>query len=909
VIGRLAARTVLRSPRRLLIGLLGVAVPVSLFAATAFFVDTSAQNMTTQALAPVQIDMQALISSPLTPPSPIGAQLAARPQVARVEPFASVDLQVQLPGATAARPVRVFAVNPGYLTRHPWVRRETGSLTQGVLLSDALNSPATTPGSTVRLQVPGGATTIPVAVGGTVDLRKADTWFAVLSGDNQGNVAYVPDSMVVDYATFAAQILPALNTAPSPAPGGQLTNPATGAAAVGVVSLQEHITVQRAAFAADPATALTLSTGLRRTLERTAPGKITVLDNLGDTLSAAHNDATNAKVLFLFLGLPGVLVAAGLAVATAGSLAAAQRREVALLRLRGATAAQVSRLAAIVSLSIGLGGSVVGLGLAALAVTALLGASSWRGVNTSSIVFSSVLALLVGLSVTAVTLRAGTQAARHTGVAAQRAQLDPVAEPAWRRRRLDLVAIGVGIGVLILNYVSGGFRAASTEGQTLSLSFYLLLAPMALWVGFALLGIRVVTWWLRRATRPQRARPLGTWPGAALRFLGRRPGRSAATALIGVMAVAFGTNLLSFVHTYDVAKRAEASLSIGADLRITPAQSNPPPVPPLQSPDIAASTPVRIVSIAVGTDKRVGYAVDPATFVATVPAGPIDAAGGPVDRTALATDPSAVLISATFAKDFNVAVGDPVNVGLPDGQGATRTVVLRAAGLFTTATPATPGADLVLGVGAFALPTSTPVAPNPVPTAATTPLPAPDFYLARLAPGADVTAVAARLVQAAGPSANYTVQTFTTALAAEQSTLATLNLNGLSRIEVAGTITIATLGIALLGAFLVLERRREYAVLRSLGASTAQVLIPPALEASLTLVVSLILGVPIGLLMTTITTRVLTPLFSFSPALVAVPIGSLALLVAAVVATSALAIGLALGFVARLRTVTTLRES
>jgi len=37
------------------------------------------------------------------------------------------------------------------------------------------------------------------------------------------------------------------------------------------------------------------------------------------------------------------------------------------------------------------------------------------------------------------------------------------------------------------------------------------------------------------------------------------PPASAATALIGVMAVAFGTNLLSFVHTYEVAERAEAS--------------------------------------------------------------------------------------------------------------------------------------------------------------------------------------------------------------------------------------------------------------------------------------------------------------------------------------------------------------
>lgn len=912
MITRLALRTVLRSPRRLVIGLLGVAVPVSLFAATAFFVDTSAQKMTQQAIAPVQIDMQALISSPRSAPGPIASQLAARPQVSRVEPFASVDLPVQLPGAAAARTVRVFAVDPSYLARHDWVRKETGSLTQGALITDSLVSPTTIPGSTARIQVPGSSTVVTVPVGGTVDLRKADTWFAVLTGDNQGNVAYVPDAMVVDYATFTSTILPALGATAATPPSSATAVAGSGAAALGVVSLQEHITLDRTAFAADPATALTRSTGLRRTLERTAPGQITVLDNLGDALGAAKNDATNAKVLFLFLGLPGVLVAAGLAVATAGSIGAAQRREMALLRLRGATDAQVSRLSAVLSVGIGVGGSVVGLGLAAVAVTILLGAVSWQGVNVSSLVLSAGLALLVGLTVTAVTLRASSRTVRHSGVATQRAQLDPAADPAWRRRRLDLVAIGIGLGVLAVNYVSGGFRTASTEGQTLSLSFYLLLAPLALWIGVALFGLRVATWWLARATAPQRARPLGSWPSAALRWLGRRPGRSAATALIGVLAVAFGTNLLSFVNTYDGAKRVEAALSIGADLRVTPAQTTPPTVPPLQNPDIAASTPVRIVSLTVGTDKRVAYAVEPGSFLATVPAGPIDAAGQPVTATSLATDPTAVLISAAFAKDFNVVVGDPVNVGLSDGRGGTRNVLLHAVGEFSTATPAVPGADLMFGTGAYALPTvagATPPATTAAPPVTSTAVPAPDFYLARLTPGADVTTVAARLTQAAGPSAGFTVLTFNDALAKEQSTLATLNLGGLSRIEVAGTVVIATLGIALLGAFLVLERRREYAVLRSLGATTGQVLTPPAIEASITLAVSLVLGVPIGLMMTTITTRVLTPLFSFSPPLVAIPTGQLALLVAAVVAAAAVAVGLALVFVAKLRTVTTLRES
>src|SRR6202049_2511528 len=62
---RYSLRDLIRNPRRTLASVVGVALAVGLFSSTAFFVDGSAARMTERAIAPVAIDMQADLTSPL----------------------------------------------------------------------------------------------------------------------------------------------------------------------------------------------------------------------------------------------------------------------------------------------------------------------------------------------------------------------------------------------------------------------------------------------------------------------------------------------------------------------------------------------------------------------------------------------------------------------------------------------------------------------------------------------------------------------------------------------------------------------------------------------------------------------------------------------------------------------------
>ncbi|MEP6637885.1 MAG: FtsX-like permease family protein [Chloroflexota bacterium] len=880
----LLRRDVRHAPRRLVLEAIGVAFPVAMLAATLLFVDAAVQAMTPIALDPVQVELRAVAKSLDVDVPAMSRALAGVPGVRLVEPFAATNVVVD-PGNGAQVTARLFAVSPAYLEQHPWVRLVNGDLAKGPLLDQSIRASAGFDAAkSVTISLPGDAPPLSLSlpVGGTVDLRGASTWFSIPYGEVQGDIVTVPRSLVIDFATFQRDVLPVLR---SWAAVGGLPPFDPGSDELPSASLEAHVSVDHASYPADPGQAAVWSGQLQRVLARRANAPVVVADNAAEALIASQDDATNAKILFLLLGIPGVLVAGALGLAGASTLVEAHRRDSALLRLRGATSGQMLRLAAAHAVLAGVIGSVIGLLIATVAVSAVSGRPVWQGVPAEGLALSGSLAVAAGALVTLTRIIRLRRAAARSDIASERRILERGWSPLWLRAHLDFLAVGVGVAILALNVASGGLKQSPIEGPSLALSFYVLLAPIAIWIGATLLLIRGVLAVLGRVSRPDAARPVSSWRGATLRWLGRRPARSAVSLTLASLAIAFATLVLTFGATYRTAREIDARAAIGSDLRLTP--GDPRFALPTLGPDVAAVSPVRLVPARVETDRKTILALDLSSYADTASIGARMLEGAGIEG--LAADPHGVLIDSDIAQSFEVKPGDMLPLTIfPDDFENASDIELHVVGVFSSFPPTSAAAELV--TSATALPRA-----DKVPV---------DFYLARVAPGRVAQAVATTL--RAGPVADrFGV---VTVLPRAERGLTALDLEGLGAIEAIGAGLIAAVGVAVLGAFLILERRREFAILHTLGADTHQILTGPAFEGLAAVLGSLAIGVPLGLLLGILDVRVLGLFFTLSPPLVTVPVAELLALCLFMVVTSAAALGGALLAVNRVRASAALRE-
>jgi putative ABC transport system permease protein len=901
VIRWLVTQSVRHAPRRLVLGALGIAFPVAMLSATLLFLNIALESMTRVALKPVQVEQRALATSLNVDMNGVNRKLAKVPGVQSVDRFAAADIVARLPGSGIGVSARVFAVDPAYLKDHPWVRVAQGSFRRGALLDQSVHdSPGFNTAKRISIDLPGASTGGPpllsIPVSGTVDVRQAlTTWYAIPAGDVQGDIAVVPRAIVIPYSVFERKLLPALVAKLGPTT--PVLNP--GLTDLPPVSLESHIDVAHSTYPTDPGQAAHWSDTLRRTLELQAPSKIVMTDNAFEPLTEAQADATNAKILFLLLGIPGAIVAAALGLAAQSALAEAHRREDALLRLRGATERQLVQLAAAEATLAWVLGSVVGLFVAGAAVTIVAGKAPWQGVSTGSIVLAICLAVAVGALTTAVRVVRLVRASRRSEEIAERRVLERGWSPGWLRGRLDLVAIGVGMGILAINVLAGGLKSTPASssgpltfspatGSSVALSFYVLLAPIALWIGVSLFAVRILLARSARWTQPERSASLPSWRAAALRWLGRRPARTGVALILGTLAVAFGIQVITFVATYRTAKAADAIAAFGSDLRLTPGDPNFK-VPNL-GPDVASVSPIHLVPARAGSDRKTVLGIDLRTYSKTATSQPQIISGSGIQG--LAKDPNGVLLSEEIAKDFQAKPGDPFPVTvLPDDPDKSRNLNLHVVGVYRSFPPTNPVTEMVMAESAF---------PPYV-------IPPPDFYMAKTTSGRSPPAVKAELVKA-GLGKSFGVNTVGDQTHWGPRSITALNLGPLNHIESTGAALIAAIGVAVLGAFLVLERRREFAILRAVGAETRQILTGPAIEGIIAVLGSIAIGVPLGLGLGLLSVRILGLFFTLPPPLLTVPVGTVVGFVALMIVTSAIALALALVAVNRTSAAKELRE-
>ncbi len=761
-------------------------------------------------------------------------------------------------GRTASGPARLFGLDADYAAHDPTIKLiEGGVSADGTVLSvESSKAMHAKIGDTVRVALP-DSTRFDVVVSGIADLSEARSLFSSRRGSDLEAFIYSQNSMIVSPDLFSDRVIPAFERAAT-ARGSRLKNPPVR---------EIDVTVERRFLDADPATALIQTKRTAAAVGAVAAHQDFLLDNISNTLEVATGDATVAKRLFIFLGVPGGFLAALLAGYAGNVLADAQRREQATLRIRGASRRHLLRMLAIRTAGLTAAGSLVGLILGYLLASAILGRESLARATTSRLALSALLGCLGGFCATGLALYITGRRNIDREINEDRARLSR-AVPLWRRARLDIVGcvvVLVGTAAALHTHAFDGASGSVYFGRSVTLNLSLLVLPIAVWFAGSLVAARVVGTVLHR-TQPASTGAVGApLPSLYRLSVGRRPWAIGNGAVIVTLIVALSTSLAGFTSSYDAAKANDARYATGSDIRIVAGPTARRTYTTDQAgifitDGVAQASPVIysirnvILRSARTSDPANLAAIDPASFGSVAPLRndnfPTGDAGAAL-RT-LQTDPGAVLLSNHMAQFLKAKLGDTLHVLLARGTDDQIEVDFHITGLFERLPGFPDGADAMMSIHQYI---------------ANVPSKTPDFFLASTtAPsGAGLRRALTSLGQ--GPAAADLLQITTraTTVARDQSSLAALNIAGLVDLDSTFALAMEIVTIAIFVFGLLLQRRREYVTLRAQGLDLRTVRLLIAAEAGTVAILGAIAGVLVGTAMGYYFVTVLRPLFVLPP--------------------------------------------
>ena len=699
-----------------------------------------------------------------------------------------------------------------------------------------------------------------VVVAGVVDLPGADSLFQKVGAPSASQPKAPPDNVLllpstVWHATFdeLASSRPEL------------------------VATQIHTTYQRP-LPADPSAAYFRVLGDAHNLELTLTGGGLVGNNLAAKLGSARSDSLYAQVLFLFLGLPGAVLAGILTTTVAASGADRRRRDQALLRARGATTTDLVRLGLAEAGVVSALGGIVGLAGAFVIGRAAFGSTSF-GATPLAAVGWIVASVAAGALVAALAIaRPAWADARGMTVAAGRRVVGRVQDPRWLRWGLDLVALAASLAVFWMTSRNGFKLVLAVEGvPTISVNYWAFAGPALLWLATGLVTWRIANLVLRRGRRPlaRLVQPLAGGLGDTVAAsMGRQRRLLARGVMLVALTAAFAASTSVFNATYRQQAEVDAVLSNGADVTVV----EPPAVTvdPAQAKALAAVPGVVGVTALqhrfayVGNDLQDLYGIDPATIVDATKLQDAYFQGGTARQlmSRLAARADAALVSLETARDYQLKTGDAIRLRLQDGRTKQYTEVPFTYVGIVKKFPSAPSDSFIVANASY--------------VAARTGSATVGSFLIDTNHG-NTTAVAKRVQALVGTTA--TVNDIAGKRRKIGASLTSVELAGLTRVELGFALVLAAAATGLVLWLGLHERRRTFAIAAALGANRRQLASFVWTEAAFVAAGGLALGAVGGWAITHMIVKVLTGVFDPPPTNLAVPWAYLALvLVASLVA-------------------------
>jgi putative ABC transport system permease protein len=815
-----AMRLVVREPRRSLAAIVGVTIASALITSVLLFGAASGSTVTRRALAELPVDAQVVLG-PSADAAGAVAILKADPAVRTVSGFdlahfdsASTDKA----GTATQTSVGVFlGLDPAFTATTGLFGLSSGSLAPGgvAISRDLASNLGAVPGDMIAFALPGGGS-VSLRVSGIVSIAGGDLVLGPIDAAHRAAGANAPVNVaVMSQAGLESQVLskiPLTATATDPATSGSAA-PAVNApvsAADPAVRRELHVQLDHAQLPGDPVAAHTWLDTVRRRVERQGAGNFTWVDDASASLEPLAADLAWGQILFIFLALPGILLALALSRLAADATADATRRHAALLRSRGATPRQLRTVfvgATILTALVGAAfGVVIGVGVG----FALFGAELVSAGAADALLRGGIIAVVLTTVLATLAAIMPLRAQLSEEIASGRQELQRTRAPLWQRLNLDVLAIVAGAVVYVIAGGSGIHPVINAEGNpTVTLALTSFVAPLLFWIGGTMLLLRVVGALLRRSGRLSSVlgRLLGPGGELAGRSLVSRAATASRAIVVLALAVGFATSVLVFDATYRQQQVVDAQLTLGADLKATPVAAAPASaVTTLSGPGIAGATPFVDRVVYVGPEAQDLLAIDAMTLPSVAPLADSFFAGSTASAAmdALLARPDAILVSAETAKDYSIVPGDHIRVRVPDATGNLKTVEFTMAGIALEFPTAPKDAFLVA---------------NQSYVVAQTGNDRISFVLARA--DGDVGSASSALARRLGDG--WQVADLGTTTARLANSITSVDLSSLVLLDVGFAIVIAAVGVALFLLAGLAERRRELATLIAIGAEPRQV--------------------------------------------------------------------------------------
>lgn len=641
-----------------------------------------------------------------------------------------------------------------------------------------------------------------------------------------------------------------------------------------------------------------LSGNLQASPEITGLGVIGQLDKIISGLQSQQS----------LLALPLYMIVAqvvGLALlfvfAMAGLLIEGQSQEIATLKSRGASGAQLMGVFITQGVILGALSAIVGAILAAaLAITlvklfvpastlgSLLVSPAYlaRLASPSTVAGPALIGALLGLGAI---LFSALQMARMDVLAFRREQGRQSRQPFWARYYLDLILVALcAVGYVELSqFGSAGVRAQLPGGSSSPL---LLLTPALLLLGGALLILRIAP---LAASLGERIASRGRGLSAMLAFaqVERTPAKYLRMTLLLTLAVGLGIFAISFNASLSSNVADTAAYTTGADLRLT--QNFPEPLVLAKRIEAAYQSRPGVQVVApvyrtvAGTTPDQGsvslelLTVDPQTFsqVAGSTSWRSDYANQPFSAlmtgleshstsTSGAGTPIWAIVSQSYAQQFSLKVGDRFSLALTESYfGSTSFEIGAIVQDFPTLYPNRyPAGFAIINFADFARAVTT---NNPAPGQ---PIGPNEFWLRTDGSASHEAALKAYAVQQRSYLDTKSVTSLRDTLALARANPVSSGMRGLLLVGAIMAAALAILGALVQSGLAARQRATQFAVLRTLGVGNSQLIRTLLGEQAVVYAFGLVGGTALGALLVTAT----LPFLEFSshpvdPALLGIP--------------------------------------